>query len=173
MGLKTYVTFALGALCTRSAVACDEPDPETEGPGAPGIASVSFSGNGCATGTMDSNFTVGESITLGNFSTEISSTTSPLERTKNCQIHINFSGDNPPDYQLKVKDVALQGYLILESGASATVYVTSFWSQDASKTVSESGTRDVLGGADKLTPVFRKRPSRALQTRRIYHGRSS
>lgn len=176
MGLKTYFTFALAALCSQAVVACDDPEPGDGELAAPNITSISFSGNGCPQGTMNQNTTSLDNLVLGNFSTEVASTVSPIEKTKNCQLHINFSGDNPPDYQFSVKDLILKGYLILESGAAATVYVTTYWSQDAGKTVSmrrEEGGRPLTPVREfLLNYILRRRPSRALRTTtRNYPGR--
>lgn len=134
MALKTHLAFALGALCARAAATCDDPEPDE--PSAPGIETVSFSGNGCPQGSVNGNFTADGSVALSEFSTEVSSTASAMERTKNCQMHIQFSESNSPDWQLSVMDVNLKGYLVLEKGAAATTYVTAFWTADASNTVS-------------------------------------
>lgn len=132
MQLKTYLPFLLGALSCRPVVGCDDPDLD-EPPSAPNITEVSFSGNGCPNGSVIGDLVSGGDVILSNFSAGI--TSNPTDRTKNCQAHISF-GSNPTGWQVSADNVTLRGYAVVEKGATAVFYLTTFWSQDASQAVS-------------------------------------
>lgn len=55
--------------------------------------------------------------------------------TVNCQVHVQAEGASS-GWQLGLESVTVRGHLVLDPGASLDWYVTSFFSQDADKTVS-------------------------------------
>lgn len=100
----------------------------------PRIVSVSYSGSGCPSASPAVDRT-GEfddiSLRLNSFEAR---TTSVADSSVNCQAHLSIAG-SAAGWQVGVKDVYVKGHLVLDPGASVDYYVTSFWSEDADKTV--------------------------------------
>ncbi|KAI1381918.1 hypothetical protein F4677DRAFT_9369 [Hypoxylon crocopeplum] len=111
----------------------------------PRIASISYSGNGCPSASPAVDRTGGfEDISLRLNSFEARTTDVTLSSVS-CQAHLSIAG-SAAGWQVGVKDVYVKGHLVLDAGASLDYYVTSFWSEDADKTVTIRGTLGNTGG---------------------------
>lgn len=100
----------------------------------PRVVSVSYSGNGCPSAAPAVDRTGGfddPALRLNAF--EARSTTI-ADSSVNCQAHLAIAGA-AAGWQVGVRDVAVRGHLELDPGASLDYYVTSFWSEDAGRTV--------------------------------------
>ncbi|KAI1102169.1 hypothetical protein F4804DRAFT_353947 [Jackrogersella minutella] len=106
----------------------------------PRIASVSYSGSGCPSASPAVDRTGGfEDIGLRLNAFEARTTAGPADSSVSCQAHLAIAGA-APGWQLAVKDVSVRGHLVLDPGASLDYYVTSFWSEDAGRTVTVKGS---------------------------------
>jgi hypothetical protein len=99
------------------------------------MMSFSLSGNGCPSTTAYKTGPGTISYNLTDFSTEIGPHVSPVEKTKNCGAHISLS-QGVPGWSLAVTKVTGEGMWYAGNDTTLTTFVTVFWSQDASKTVS-------------------------------------
>jgi hypothetical protein len=77
-------------------------------------------------------------VTLGysNFVTAIGTNTSPLDHTKNCQLHLNLNYQGGFSYA--VVDAVYHGYAQLDQGVTGSFLSTYFFSQNAANSVSIS-----------------------------------
>ncbi|KAI1468700.1 uncharacterized protein F4812DRAFT_340715 [Daldinia caldariorum] len=110
----------------------------------PRIASISYSGSGCPSSAPAVDRTGGFddiSLRLNSFEARSSS---PADSTINCQAHLSIAG-SAAGWQVGIKDVSVNGHLVLDPGASLDYYVTSFWSESAEKTVTIRGSLDNTG----------------------------
>ncbi|KAJ3575112.1 hypothetical protein NPX13_g4139 [Xylaria arbuscula] len=103
----------------------------------PTIVSSSFSGNGCPQGTTDAS-TAGLwehfFFKLPSFKAKTGPSSSPAERTVNCQAHINFGGSTA-GWQFALKEHWSKGFLEIDgAGVTLTQYLTVYFSQDAANT---------------------------------------
>jgi hypothetical protein len=99
------------------------------------ITSATWSGNGCPANTVSTNISPDRTvITFGfsSFQTYIGPGVSPIERSKNCQLHLNLK--YPGGFQFAVVDSTYHGFALLEPGVTGTFLSTYFFSQDASAT---------------------------------------
>lgn len=103
-------------------------------PSLPTITSVSYSGNACPQGSNSVTET-GDWGSLGfsfsNFSASSPGTTS----NRNCQVHLEASGASA-GWQVSLSDIAVHGHTVLQPGAHANYWTTSFWSESPANTVS-------------------------------------
>ncbi|KAI1447630.1 hypothetical protein F5Y02DRAFT_377939 [Annulohypoxylon stygium] len=110
----------------------------------PRIVSVSYSGSGCPSASPAVDRTGGfDDISLRMNSFE-ARTTTIQDSSVNCQAHLSISG-SAAGWQVGVKDVYVKGHLVLDPGASLDYFVTSFWSEDADRTITIKGTLGNLG----------------------------
>ncbi|PKS13134.1 hypothetical protein jhhlp_000476 [Lomentospora prolificans] len=99
------------------------------------IASVTHSGNGCPQGSVSNSINEERTIiTLGfdRFQTYIGPGTSPQDRSKNCQIHVNLK--YPSGFSFAVVDSVYHGFAQLDSGVTGDFLSTYFFSSDAAAT---------------------------------------
>ncbi|KAI1482613.1 hypothetical protein F4774DRAFT_428911 [Daldinia eschscholtzii] len=132
--LPIFSAAALAAPTTPSQLSTrDAPSPP------PRIVSVSYSGSGCPSSAPAVDRTGGFddiSLRLNSFEAR---TTSVADSSVNCQAHLSIAG-SAAGWQVGVKDVFVKGHLVLDPGASLDYYVTSFWSEDAEKTITIRGS---------------------------------
>jgi hypothetical protein len=132
------IAFLLPALVAASPVAqvvgndgwADAPDPQDIQ-----IVSASFSGSGCPQGTVSTNISPDKTvITFGfdAFQTYIGPGLSPIERSKNCQLHLQLK--YPGGFQFSILESTYHGYAQLETGVTGNFYSTYYFSQDARAT---------------------------------------
>ncbi|KAK3290304.1 uncharacterized protein B0H64DRAFT_378833 [Chaetomium fimeti] len=132
------VAFLLPALVAASPVAqvvgndgwADAPDPQDIQ-----IVAATFSGNGCPQGSVSTNISPDKTvITFGfdKFQTYIGPGISPIERSKNCQLHLSLK--YPGGFQFSVLESTYHGYAQLEKGVTGNFYSTYYFSQDAQAT---------------------------------------
>ncbi|KAI1761101.1 hypothetical protein GGR53DRAFT_44545 [Hypoxylon sp. FL1150] len=122
----------------------DAPSP------APQVVSVSYSGNGCPSASPAVDRSGGfDDIALRLNAFEATTAGTVADTSVNCQAHLSISGA-AAGWQVGVKDVYVQGHLVLDPGAELDYYVTSFWSEDAAKTATIRGTLS-NGGATRLS----------------------
>jgi hypothetical protein len=132
------IAFLLPALVAASPVAqvvgndgwADAPDPQDIQ-----IISASFSGSGCPQGTVSTNISPDKTvITFGfdAFQTYIGPGLSPIERSKNCQLHLQLK--YPGGFQFSILESTYHGYAQLEAGVTGNFYSTYYFSQDARAT---------------------------------------
>ncbi|KAI4865100.1 hypothetical protein F4820DRAFT_308012 [Hypoxylon rubiginosum] len=115
----------------------------------PRIASVSYSGSGCPSASPAVDRSGGfDDIALRLNSFEATTAGGVADASVNCQAHLAIAG-SAQGWQVGVKDVYVKGHLVLDPGAELDYYVTSFWSEDADKTVTIRGTLS-NGGAGRL-----------------------
>lgn len=101
----------------------------------PRIASVSYSGSGCPSASPAVDRSGGfDDIALRLNSFEATTAGGVADASVNCQAHLAIAG-SAQGWQVGVKDVYVKGHLVLDPGAELDYYVTSFWSEDADKTV--------------------------------------
>lgn len=101
-------------------------------PEAPKILDVSASGNGCPS---DSQTKINVGSTLGD-SASVNFSGFRGDSTGNCQIHVSLGGGSA-GWQVGLREVTIRGDAFLKTGTSLKTITTSFWSQDAAKTVSK------------------------------------
>ncbi|KAK7748444.1 hypothetical protein SLS62_008600 [Diatrype stigma] len=110
----------------------------------PQISSVSYSGSGCPSSSpavVRSGAFADPAFRLNAFEARVPDGTS----TVNCQVHIQAEGASS-GWQLGLESVTVHGHLVLDPGASLDWFVTSFFSQDADKTVTVRGSLPNSGG---------------------------
>jgi len=108
------------------------------------IISATWSGNGCPSNSVSTSISPDRTvITFGfdAFQTYIGPDVSPLEKTKNCALHLNLK--YPGGFQFSVVESTYHGFALLESGVTGTFFSTYFFSQDASATTT---TRTTISG---------------------------
>jgi hypothetical protein len=109
------------------------------------ITSATWSGNGCPSNSVSTSISPDRTvITFGfdSFQTYIGPGVSPLEKTKNCALHLNLK--YPGGFQFAVVDSTYHGFAMLEPGVTGTFFSTYFFSQDASATTTTRTT--ITGG---------------------------
>lgn len=76
-------------------------------------------------------------ITYGfdQFQTYIGPGTTSAQHSKNCQLHLNLK--YPGGFQYSVVDATYHGWARMDKGVTGTFITSYFFSQDASKTVSD------------------------------------
>lgn len=100
----------------------------------PSISSVSYSGSGCPSASpavVRSGAFAEPAFRLNGFEAQVPGGTS----TVNCQVHVQAEGASS-GWQLGLESVTVRGHLVLDPGAALDWYVTSFFSEEAEKTVS-------------------------------------
>lgn len=101
----------------------------------PRVTSIQYSGSGCpssAPGVDQLGSWDDLAFRLNNFEVSLPNA---VDSTANCQVHLQVSGCSA-GWQVGIKDVYVNGHLVLDPGVELDFYVTNFWSQDAAKTVS-------------------------------------
>ncbi|KAI1393939.1 uncharacterized protein F4822DRAFT_386447 [Hypoxylon trugodes] len=140
--MRTTFLPTLSLLGLAAAAAAPAPAPLTtrDAPTPPPkIVSVSYSGSGCPSSSPAVDRTGGfEDIALRLNSFE-ARTSTIADSSVNCQAHLSIAG-TAAGWQVGVKDVYVNGHLVLDPGASLDYYVTSFWSEDADRTVTIKGS---------------------------------
>jgi hypothetical protein len=83
-------------------------------------------------------------ITYGfdQFQTYIGPGTTPADRSKNCQLHLNLK--YPGGFQYAVVDATYHGWARLDDGVTGSFITTYYFSQDAGTTVSCGAVRILL-----------------------------
>ncbi|KAJ9155238.1 hypothetical protein NKR23_g1798 [Pleurostoma richardsiae] len=148
--LLSILTLASPFRRVTGSGAVDEP------PYLPSISSISFSGNGCpqdgssgrvvnATGSWSEL-----DLTFHNFTATIPGQGSS-SRTSNCEAHISAS-DAAPGWQVSPGRVSVRGLAVLDPGTSLTLFVTAYWSQNASETITKE-KKYKNAGADRITAL--------------------
>ncbi|RYP12718.1 hypothetical protein DL767_011141 [Monosporascus sp. MG133] len=115
-----------------------EPDSSGGPASMPHISSVSYSGTGCpssAPGVVRSGGFAEPAFRLGEFEARVPDGA----QTEHCQVHVQAAGASP-GWQLGLESVTVRGHVVLDPGAAVDYYVTSFFSQDADRTVTIKGT---------------------------------
>jgi hypothetical protein len=108
----------------------------------PHVTSIQYSGSGCPSSApaVDKSGSWNDlSFRMNAFEVTLPGTDS----TENCEVHIQASGCSA-GWQVGVKDVYVQGHVILDPGAELDFYVQTYWSQSAAKTVSDPRTLRAL-----------------------------
>jgi len=109
------------------------------------IVSATWSGNGCPSNSVSTSISPDRTvITFGfdKFQTYIGPDVSPLEKTKNCALHLNLK--YPGGFQFSVVESTYHGFALLEPGVTGSFFSTYFFSQDASATTTTKTT--ITGG---------------------------
>ena len=102
----------------------------------PKFSSVQYSGSGCpssAPGVVRTGAFADPAFRLNGFEAKVPDGTSSV----NCQVHIEASGASA-GWQVGLDSVSVRGHLVLDPGATLDWFVTSFFSQDADRTVSST-----------------------------------
>ena len=102
----------------------------------PKFTSVQYSGSGCpssAPGVVRTGAFAEPAFRLNGFEAKVPDGTSSV----NCQVHIEASGASA-GWQVGLESVSVRGHLVLDPGATLDWFVTSFFSQDADRTVSST-----------------------------------
>jgi hypothetical protein len=107
---------------------------DTAAPATPKITSITYSGNGCARDPKFSGNFNDPTVTFSTFSASL-----PGSQTLNCQVHLQANGASP-GWQVALKSNVIKGYVYLTPGTSLTHYTTVFFSQDAGRSDTISGT---------------------------------
>ncbi|RYP11360.1 hypothetical protein DL765_007790 [Monosporascus sp. GIB2] len=114
-------------------------DADNGGPASmPHITSVTYSGTGCPSsspGVVRSGGFAEPAFRLSEFEARAPDGA----QTVNCQVHVQAAGASP-GWQLGLESVTVRGHVVLDPGAAVDYYVTSFFSQDADRTVTVKGT---------------------------------
>jgi hypothetical protein len=108
------------------------------------IVSATWSGNGCPSNSVSTSISPDRTvITFGfdKFQTYIGPNVSPLEKSKNCALHLDLK--YPGGFQFSVVESTYHGFALLENGVTGTFFSTYFFSQDASATTT---TRTTING---------------------------
>ncbi|RYP53892.1 hypothetical protein DL768_001204 [Monosporascus sp. mg162] len=104
----------------------------------PHISSVTYSGTGCPSSAPDvvrSGGFAEPAFRLGGFEARVPDGA----QTVHCQVHVQAAGASP-GWQLGLESVTVRGHVVLDPGAAVDYYVSSFFSQDADRTVTIKGT---------------------------------
>ncbi|KAI6090181.1 hypothetical protein F4821DRAFT_37838 [Hypoxylon rubiginosum] len=142
-------TLLLPILSSLAAAAPTTLSPRDAPSPAPRVVSVSYSGNGCPSASPAVDRSGGfDDIALRMNAFEATTAGAVADTSVNCQAHLSISG-TAAGWQVGVKEVSVQGHLVLDPGAELDYYVTSFWSEDAGKTVTIRGTLS-NGGSTRL-----------------------
>jgi len=107
---------------------------DTAAPATPKISSITFSGSGCARDPKFSGSFNDPTITFSSFAASL-----PGSQTLNCQVHLQATGASP-GWQVSLKTNVIKGRVYLTPGTSLTHYTTVFFSQDAARSDTISGT---------------------------------
>ncbi|KAF1836375.1 hypothetical protein BDW02DRAFT_493828 [Decorospora gaudefroyi] len=115
------------------------------------IVDTSYSGNGCPQGSVSTSTSTDKTvITYGfdQFQTYIGPGTTPADRSKNCQLHLNLK--YPGGFQYAVVDATYHGWARLDPGVTGSFITTYYFSQDAGKTqttrMSAVGSKELAMG---------------------------
>ncbi|ORY65481.1 uncharacterized protein BCR38DRAFT_484898 [Pseudomassariella vexata] len=125
----------------------------------PHATTIQYSGNGCPS----SDPAVSKSGSWNDLTFRMNNYEVSLpgsDSTANCEVHIQAAGCQA-GWQVGIKDVYVKGHLVLDPGAVLNFFVTSFWSQDAAKTVTARGTLQNTGTTrlDQITTAHATIPS--------------
>ncbi|KAH6854108.1 hypothetical protein B0I37DRAFT_22143 [Chaetomium sp. MPI-CAGE-AT-0009] len=113
---------------------------DTAAPAVPKITSITFSGSGCARDPKFSGSFNDPTVTFNNFAASL-----PGSQTLNCQVHLQASGASP-GWQVALKTNVVKGRVLLSPGTTLTHYTTVFFSQDAGRSDTISGSVSNSGG---------------------------
>jgi hypothetical protein len=123
MGPLARLTVLMAAL-SPSLVLSATPDA------LPQIKSITFSGSGCPSDPKWSGSFNDLQISFGEFGARL-----PGDRsTVACQVHIQGTGGSP-GWQVALKETWITGHVWLQPGTKLEYLTTSFFSQDAARTV--------------------------------------
>ncbi|KAL7629065.1 hypothetical protein AAE478_000583 [Parahypoxylon ruwenzoriense] len=149
MRSTSLISLLTASLAAASPLPAD-PSGQTDVPASsPRVVSISYSGSGCPSASPAVERSGSDdalSFKLNAFEAKVPG--AAADSSVNCQVHLQLAGASA-GWQLGVRDVAVKGHLLLDPGASLDWYVTSFWSEDAGKTVTLRGTFS-NGGAARL-----------------------
>lgn len=153
--MRFFQISLLPALATAAAVLNPDLD-EGPDPKQIQITGATWSGNGCPQGTVSTSLSTDRTVvTFGfdAFQTYIGAGISPMENSKNCQLHLSLK--YPGGFQFAVVESTYHGYAILDTGVTGTFYSTYYFSQDASATTT---TRTSIegGGIWEFGQVYTK-----------------
>jgi len=129
----------LGAMAAAMPTKRTAPSPELIT-----FGSATFSGNGCPQGTVSTSVNPDKTvITFGfdAFQAYIGPGTSYMDRTKNCQLHLNVK--YPKGYNFAVLSSTYHGFALLEGGVNADFFSTYYYSEKAADTFT---TRTTISG---------------------------
>lgn len=127
----------------------------------PEIKTITFSGSGCPSnpkwfGTFDNLV-----IDYGQFNTKL-----PGDSTLNCQVHLQGSGGSP-GWQVALRETWVTGHAYLQPGTKIEYLTTSFFSQNAARTVRiQPRSHGANRFADIGTPQNTKRGEESNNSRR-------
>ena len=77
-------------------------------------------------------------VALRNFTIRDGRGAATTQQTANCAMHLNL-GKGPAGYHFALSSVMIRGYGSFSPGSYLTYYVSTFWSQDAYRTVRSPG----------------------------------
>lgn len=115
------------------------------------ITGTSFSGNGCPGGSVSTSVSNDKTlVTFGfdAFQTYIGPGTSPNQKTKNCQLHLNLK--YPGGFQFTVVDATYHGFARMDKGVTSNFITNYFFSQDAAASATLSS--QIQGGGKVENP---------------------
>ncbi|CAI9637644.1 hypothetical protein CC77DRAFT_1043069 [Alternaria alternata] len=145
-------------------LALANPVPQTTTGDAPSpeqitIVDTTYSGNGCPQGSVSTSTSTDKTVvTYGfdQFQTYIGPGTTPADRSKNCQLHLNLK--YPGGFQYAVVDATYHGWARLDEGVTGSFITTYYFSQDAGKT--QTTRMSAVGGGALLNgQVYTKQDS--------------
>ncbi|KAH7091303.1 hypothetical protein FB567DRAFT_490145 [Paraphoma chrysanthemicola] len=123
------------------------------------IVDTTYSGNGCPQGSVSTSASEDKTvITYGfdQFQTYIGPGTTPADRSKNCQLHLNLK--YPGGFQYAVVEATYHGWARLDEGVTGSFITTYYFSQDAGKT--QTTRSSFTGGGPLLNgQVYTKQDS--------------
>ncbi|KAK4129057.1 hypothetical protein N657DRAFT_639604 [Parathielavia appendiculata] len=128
MGILSHLALVLTA---ASAVAAEAATPGSP----PQITSITYSGNGCQRDPKFSGSFNDPTVTFYNFAASLPG----ANQTVNCQVHLQAKGASP-GWQVALKSNVIKGHVVLGPGTTLTHYTTVFFSQDAAKLDTVSGS---------------------------------
>ncbi|KNG46325.1 secreted protein [Stemphylium lycopersici] len=154
----------LAALLLLPVLAAANPVPQATSGNAPSpdqitIVDTTYSGNGCPQGSVSTSTSTDKTVvTYGfdAFQTYIGPGTTPADRSKNCQLHLNLK--YPGGFQYAVVDATYHGWARLDQGVTGSFITTYYFSQDAGKTQTTRMSA-VGGGALAAGQVYTKQDS--------------
>ncbi|KAF2030990.1 hypothetical protein EK21DRAFT_111439 [Setomelanomma holmii] len=123
------------------------------------IKDTTYSGNGCPQGSVSTSTSDDKTvITYGfdQFQTYIGPGTTPADRSKNCQLHLNLN--YPGGFQYAVVDATYHGWARLDENVTGSFITTYYFSQDAGTT--QTTRSSFTGGGPLLNgQVYTKQDS--------------
>ena len=135
MHSSILLPFLAPLLLTSASPVPEVPDATEVAPDSlPKFSSVQYSGSGCpsaAPAVVRTGAFAEPAFRLNSFEAKVPDGTSSV----NCQVHIQATGASA-GWQVGIDSVTVRGHLVLDPGATLDWYVSSFFSQDADRTVS-------------------------------------